>query len=169
MPSLMAPPKVTLTPQELNQASFLGLSRQYKAMTSQNRDSVWEKPYHESLSAHVVGAMGEMAVAKWLGIWYSFSEGTYKTDTDLSGDLEVRTRTNTDWSLLVRPQDKDESKFVLVTTSDGNSLILHGWISGAEAKKDEWVRDWGNRGRPVFSVPQEALKEMQELRSIYRD
>lgn len=170
MTTLVAPPKIELTPQELHHAAHLGLTRQYQAMVRGNRDSVWEKPYHESLSAHVVGAMGEMAVAKYMGMWFSFGEGTYKIYSDLANDIEVRTRTNGEWSLLVRPNDSDTSIFVCcVIGSSAGEVVIHGWIEGKEAKKEEWSKDWGNRGRPVYSVPKESLAHISELRNRYRD
>lgn len=168
MVSLVAPPRVRLTPQELHHAGHLGLTRQYGAMSRGDRDSVNEKNYPDALNVHVIGAMGEMAVAQYLGFWFKFTEGTYKIYSDLQGDIEVRTRSNEDWDLLVRPNDADESTFILATLS-GPDVIIQGWIKGRDAKRDEWMRDWGNKGRPVYSVPKKALEHISVLRNKYRD
>ena len=166
MPSLAAPPKVVLSPQELFQAAQLGTLRQYQSMIRNNRDTVWEKPFHEALSAHVVGAVGEMAVAKYMGTWFPFTEGAYKLP-DL-WDLEIRTRTKDDWDLLVRPNDPDASVYIGVTLAGGEACI-QGYIGGNDAKREEWLNDWGNRGRPVYSVPKSALKHISILKSSYWD
>jgi len=62
----------------------------------------------------------------------------------------------------VRENEPDEEVFVLVTGKCPEYLI-HGWMYGKEAKKKEWLADYGGYNAPAYFVPGESLKDMAAL------
>ena len=113
-------------------------------------------------SEHIEGACGEQAVAKALNVYWDGSIDSFKRD-DLPG-LQVRTRSNHQWDLLIRPNDPDQAVYVLVT-GRCPSYRVHGWIHGHEAKQACWLRDYGNRP-PAYFVPQSALRPIGEMKPV---
>jgi len=112
-------------------------------------------------SEHIEGACGEMAVAKHLGIYWDGSVNTFH-QCDLPG-LQVRTRSRHDYDLIVRPSDRDDDIFVLVTGKCPHYTI-HGWIAGRDAKKQEYEAAHGGRPTAYF-VPRSALQCLSNLPS----
>lgn len=110
---------------------------------------------------HIEGACGELAVAKALGRYWDGSVNTFE-QPDLPG-LQVRTRSQTYYDLIVRPADSDDDLFVLVTGRCPR-YVVRGWIKGADAKQEQWLQTHGNRPGAYF-VPQSALHEMSKLPS----
>mgnify|MGYP006300474069 CR=1 FL=1 len=87
--------------------------------------------------------------------------GTFKTGGDV-GEIQVRTRSRHDYELLIRPQDRDEDTFVLLT-GVAPSFRAHGWIQGQDAKKKEWLQTYGGRP-PAYFVPQKDLRPLLALK-----
>jgi len=103
--------------------------------------------------ADIEGAAGEMAVAKALGLYWDCSVNSFKKP-DLPFRIQVRTTHQK--SLIVRPSDTDDDRFVLVRGYSPRFEIV-GWILGREAKKQEWMA--APNGRPAAHfVPSEALR-----------
>ncbi len=109
----------------------------------------------------MVGAAGELALAKALGVYWNFSVDTFRTKPDVAG-YEVRTRTNPKWDLFIRGNDSDRRKYALVVIDNGGFRIV-GYMLGADAKRREWLRDYGNRSAAAYFVPQAALHPIPEL------
>ena len=42
-------------------------------------------------------------------------------------------------------------------TGSAPKFTVHGWIWGADGKRDFWLKDLGERGHPAYCVPQEVL------------
>ncbi len=118
------------------------------------------------LSLDVTGAVGELAVAKALGLYPGFTVGTFKLPD--VGAFQVRTTRCAGGRLLIRPGDADEDLFVLVSAQvqpdQGWICELAGWCAGWEARRSlgEWMRP--DTGRPAaWVVEQEKLHPMREL------
>lgn len=150
---------VELTWIEVWLASEIGKLRQYESL----RKNLKHKYGFEGVGwdIHIDGSGGEMAVAKALGIYYGGSVNTFKTEGDI-GNLEVRTRSKSDYELLVRPDDNDEAVFVHVTGTLPKFKV-HGWLKGKDAKQPKWLQDYGNRP-PAYFVPNSALQPIEELK-----
>lgn len=118
----------------------------------------------DGLTVHRIGACGEMAVAAWLygDEPVELTVDTFRSEPDLPGGIEVRTRTRTYQELYVRNSDDWTSAFVLVSQA-GAAWWLRGWIPGVEAARQEWLREYGNR-EPAHFVPHAALYPMELLR-----
>lgn len=109
---------------------------------------------------HVEGACGELAVAKALGRYWNGSVNTFKVGGDV-GAMQVRTRSRSHYELLIRPDDKDQDVFVLVTGTSPKFKVV-GWIKGKDAKRVEWLQTHGGRP-PAYFVPQKSLGNIEDL------
>ena len=149
--------EITLTWNEAAMASHVGWMRQLAAVKRGLADSHgfdgggWTE--------HIEGACGELAVAKALGVYWDGSVNTFKAD-DLPG-IQIRTRGRHDFDLIVRPCDDDHAAWVHVT-GKCPTYKVHGWISGANAKQDKWLRNHGGRPEAYF-VPASELCELAGL------
>lgn len=154
----MEPIKVKLTSYEVAMAEFIGTRRHNEAIAQGRRDTAGFKG--DGLEIHKQGASGETAFAKSMNFYYSGSVNTYKTGGDV-GRIQVRTRSKHDYDLLIRSNDKDDDIFVLVTGLSPNFLV-HGYILGVDAKRQEYLQDHGNRP-PAYFVPQYKLLPIRDL------
>jgi hypothetical protein len=152
------PITVTLTTQEMMLAAYAGVRR---CVVSRAKGSIpaYGCGHLEAWGVDVEGSGGEMAAAKVLNLYWDGAFNTYSRGD--VGALQIRTRTNHDWDLIVRDKDSDDDKFVLVTGMMPNYLI-HGWILGKTAKDERWLRTHGNRP-PAYFVPQSELLSLDTL------
>lgn len=152
---------VALTQHEMMVGSMIGCVRHIEAI------SAGKKPTHGSMKSawqiHIEGALGEAAVAKYLGMYWGATVNTYKA-ADLGENLQVRTRSGHGYELIVRHGDSSDDIFVLAT-GDAPNYIVRGWITGKEAKQKRWLRMYGDRTESYF-VPHEALYPMKTLPAI---
>lgn len=147
---------VQLSPAEIVIATTVGAMRHSEALHSGRRERHGSTSDQDGLSKHVLGACGELAVAKVLGLYWGGDVCTFKAP-DVGG-VQVRTRSRDDYDLIVRPGDADDEVFVLVTGSP-TRLWVRGWIYGRDAKRPEFLQGYG--GRPaVWFVPVDQLRPM---------
>lgn len=150
--------RVILTWHEAAMASDIGRLRQLSSVKSGRQDAHGYQG--AGWSEHIEGACGEMAVAKALGVYWNGSIDSFQAD-DLPG-MQIKTRSRHDYELLVRPGDNDESVFVLVT-GQCPEYEIRGWIKGGDAKRQEWLRDYGGRP-PAYFVPHDSLLSADQLK-----
>lgn len=114
---------------------------------------------------HLLGAAAEMAVAVYLGLedHLYLQEKPVRGSCDLPG-IDVKCRSKHNYDLLVQLDDTPDKNFVLVTI-DEQRTIIHGWISGYEAMRKEWIREFVP-GRACYAVPQENLRPLEELKCL---
>jgi len=125
-----------------------------------NHATTYRRGLLARLVEEVVGVLGEMALAKHKGVWFSPLINTFHYVPDCLG-YEVRSTQVPDGRLIVRDNDAPERAFVLATT-DGSAVRLVGWLYGGEAKQDQW-RDDPHGRRPCWMVPQDRLRPMGTL------
>lgn len=143
--------EVRLTPIEVAVAAMVGVNRQNTAIRDGRPDRHgFEGP---GWNVHIEGAAGEMAVAKALGIYWPCAVNTFKMPD--VGRLQVRTRSDKKYDLIVRHCDSPHEVFVLVIGRVPTFEVV-GWIKGVDAQRDEWLQDYGGRP-PAWFVPQKAL------------
>lgn len=145
--------EIILTWAEVEIAARVGLERQIASM----RNSLRDKHGYEGSgwNIHIEGAAGEMALAKMLDRYWDGSVGAFKKGGDV-GKIQVRTRSQPDYDLIVRDDDADDSWFVLVLGRIPHFTVV-GYIKGADAKLPEFLQDYGGRP-PAYFVPQQSLK-----------
>jgi len=151
--------QVELTWYEILFAATVGIRRNVAAMSKRlpdrygfNSETGWQ--------VHIEGACGEMAFAKCSGLYWSASINTFKNGGDV-GNIQVRTRSRADYDLIVRPDERDDDKFVLVTGTAPSYQVV-GWIRGGDAKRETWKQTYGNRP-PAFFVPKHELRPIEEI------
>lgn len=156
-----SPIEVRLSPYEIDMAANVGLRRQLEALRSGLKDCHGFEG--DGWGVHIEGAMGEMAFAKASGMFWDGSVNTFRIQGDV-GRVEVRTRSQHQYELIVRDNDKDDSYYVLVTGKYGEYQI-RGYIVGAKAKKPRWSRTHGNRPAAFF-VPHGAMEPVARLFAV---
>jgi hypothetical protein len=109
---------------------------------------------------NIEGACGEMALAKFLGVYWDGSVNNFFGD-DLPSGIQVRTRRDHGHGLLVREADNDDRPYVLLT-GELPQYRVHGWMMGRDAKQRQWLHSYGGR-TPAYFVPQSALHPIDKL------
>jgi hypothetical protein len=103
---------------------------------------------------HIEGAMGEQALAKWLGMFWSGQVGDLSA-ADVGKRVEARTTNRQNGRLILHDWDRDDGYYFLVIGQNGIYRIA-GWMRGAFGKAAEF---WGDPvgGRPAYFIPQHKL------------
>jgi hypothetical protein len=153
----------TFTKEELEQALREGERRQavneQSGLRGRNGGPRYGKLAHE---IHLLGAMGEMAVASYLGLkQHLYLETRPRRGSDDLPGIDVKTRSRHRYDLIVQKNEDPLKKFVLVTI-ENQETIIRGWCLGEDAMKEEFWADPA-RGRPAYFVPQATLRPIEEL------
>jgi hypothetical protein len=150
---------ILLTPLEVRIATHVGRSRQSRAEKAGFTDRHGIAPEDAEWS-HILGAAGEMAVAKALDVYWLPTMESFKAAGDL-GEYEIRTRSRDNYDLIIRPDDPSRV-FILVTGSMPRFWV-RGWIDAEDAKAmpDCW-KAYGGRPAAWF-VPADRLWPIQFL------
>jgi hypothetical protein len=114
---------------------------------------------------HVLGAHGEYAASKVLGVAWLALLGVYKKRADLGQNVEVRTRRKRHWDLIVRTDDVFSRYFVLVT-GQAPVFFVHGWIHGEDACRNEWWKTYTAGRSESWFVPQDFLQDISTLKPL---
>ena len=150
---------VRLTNREMAMGAECGIMRNIAAMADDRCD---QYGFAEEFgwNAHIEGACGEVAAGKIMGRFWSPTVNTFAAP-DIGRHIQVRTRSRHDYDLPIRPKDKQEHLFVLVT-GKAPLFMVRGYILAADARRDEWLADHGGRPSAWF-VPQRALLSIHDL------
>lgn len=151
---------IRLTFGEMWSAVAVGTARQLGAMKADKPESCGAD-IRDRWGSHIEGACGEMAFARAVNRYYGAPLGTYKQGGDGVGNIQVRTRSNHDYDLIVRPGDDLDARFVLVTGL-APDFVVRGWIRGRDAQRPEWIQEHGGRP-PAWFVPQGSLLPLDRL------
>jgi len=142
---------------DLFQGALVGVSRRIDNLRKRNvhephggPDDPWE--------ADILGACGELAVARYVDRFWSGQLGNYKA-RDV-GPLQVRTSHHENGRLILHETDHDDQIYILVV-GELPSLTLAGWKYARDGKQPEfWAAP---KGRWAFWVPQQRLEPMSTL------
>lgn len=119
------------------------------------------------IESHVLGALGELALAKHLGRFWSPLVGGLDTEVGDVGAFQVKAITREGLSLIVRDHDPGGSVYVQALVSfPGPVVTLTGWVLGSDAKQPEFWLEAGSKPgihRSAFFVPLKALKPIGTL------
>jgi hypothetical protein len=149
---------VVLTPHEFLYAAMVGCTREIDNRRKQRFDRYGPRTT-SPWDLHIEGAAGELALAKYLGHYWSGALGNL--DAADVRDWQVRTSAGEDSCLIVHPADGDDDRFVLIIGTAPNFLI-RGWAYGRDAKRLEFWRDPSGRDRPAYFLPQSQLRPMEQ-------
>lgn len=152
--------RVQLSWNEVHMAATVGILRNIQAL-KQGRPQCHGAKDEEMWRYHVEGAAGELAFSKAMNIHWEAHSNVFKVP-DIGSNLQIRTRSHDDWDLIVRDNDSDDEIFILLVGEIPNYRVV-GWIRGVDAKRAEWYKDMGKRGKPAYFVPQEYLNPIELL------
>jgi hypothetical protein len=160
--------KVSLKDYEIQLANFVGDRRnsESKRMGLKNAYK-YDGSNHQADEDSRVGARGELAVAKAMNWYYDGSVNTFKNGYDVY-KVQVRTRKEKHYDLLVRSDDRDEDVFVLVIPQNDREFIIHGWQVAKKCKQKEFESK--NNSRPVaYFYPQKLLNSMDTINTYLNE
>ena len=156
---------VRLSSFEIMHAATAGVARNVTAI----RDArpLEDGRYDTGFGRHVDGAIGELAVAKHLGLYWQPAVGTLDTKTGDVAGIQVKSQVPKRWGnhLIVRPHDPEEFVYVLAILRLPDVEIV-GKIGGWLAKIPEhWRERDPQKGvhRAAYFVPTTALGPLDEL------
>lgn len=161
---LFVPTEISLTPQQIavaveeaNRRQSVNEARRLKGRNKAPASG------DKALEMHVLGCIGEVAAASFFGLEEHLfkNKSAIKGSSDLPYWIEVKTRKNHSYDLLVQLDDSPLKRFVLVT-HDGSATMIHGWIDGYLAIQRKYIREFV-RGRPCYAVPQSDLRPLEDL------
>lgn len=125
---------VTLTEAELERACDAGIKRRISAMKDGRRSTHPETPDHKQAwwQSHIVGAIGELAVAKAFDTDWDPTVGRIDAKDVL--DYEVRTTELPEPKLRVRAHNDLRSRYILCSYKT-NKVLIQGWQIGTNVQK----------------------------------
>jgi hypothetical protein len=150
---------VELAPCEVRHAALVGVGR-YLAARAQGRRDLFVTD-RGSLFVDLIGAFGEITVAKALGVFWSPNVGGNDSGPGDVMGLQVRASVRASSPLVIRPRDHDESAFVLVT-GEPPCLCIRGWLYAADGKRPEYWQTRHNIGPAAYFVPADELQPWDE-------
>lgn len=158
-------PVVTLTPEEFSMAIHVATDRAVESLRSDRQDRLYEKTWPDAFAVHCTGAVGEIAFAKWAGVYVDFSCRRFSGDEpDIyynGKPCEIRARTKPYYQLKIQKNDDPQRYYVLVRGA-APDLDVVGWLKGEDGMREEWLAEHGNWSAAYF-VPDESLLPMEAL------
>jgi hypothetical protein len=169
----MFTPSIKLSERELLIGAASGIQREVECLRSSGGGEKAISSYEKRNNSvgpgglwnnHVEGALGEIAVAKYLGLYPGGI--TDAKATDVGEHYEVRTRPKSYYELFVRKrekEDKEDKYFILVQGAYGDYTV-RGWISAYETfAHPEWYHNNEGKTGHRYWVPHEFLYPIETL------
>lgn len=118
--------------------------------------------FDELVASNLVGAAGELAAARVLGVYWPAHVNVNKPGpSDLPPDWEVRARRPDRADLTCTPRDDPDRRYLLVTGTLP-TLTVHGWLWGREAMAPQYLRDDDRMPEPLYFAPQHVLHPVED-------
>jgi hypothetical protein len=158
---------VKLTSAELMLGGNVGVMRRVASIQNGNNPNWHAKD--SSWATDIDGALGEMAVAKHLGVYWEPSVNTFKA-ADLCGFIQIKSTNHSSGHLIVRDNDARHHLYVLVITAIPHCRLI-GSIWGEDARQIGIQRNL-DADAPCWWVSQEQLSDLpdrsqlQQLKAI---
>jgi hypothetical protein len=150
--------RLVLSPSDVQLALAVAFERNEVAVAGG-----WRTKFDEQRNAlwkHELGALGEVAVARWMGLEHWRPGVNTFHAPDIAPDIQVRARSCPIWDLMLRTDDPTEHRYVLTYVDLPAVVTLVGWCGGAEHRTPE---RWGspNVGEPCWWIPYSDLNPME--------
>lgn len=155
---------VTLTEAEQLFAAQSGAMRRLNAIKRRRNDR-YGSPKPEMLwGIDIEAAAAELAVAKYVGMyWQSVVDDPKILPGDV-GKLQVRHTTYQDGRLMIYASDKDEAPFILVR-GQVPTFELAGWLYARDGKQDRYLKTI-REGVDAYYIPADHLRSIGELKAL---
>lgn len=153
--------EVKLANYEVQMAGAVGYRRQLNA-TMKSSEPRWPEEHDGQLHRnHMRGAMAELAVAKYLNVYWGGHFGVYTSMPDVDR-YEVRYLGKPHQGLKIK---EDDTGIVIGVTGQPPNLKIVGWIVSEDGMREEWSKDFGKKAPPAFFVPLNELRSVEELKN----
>jgi len=154
---------ITLDLYEMQSAAHLGILR---CLESEKYQEKWGYNYKGSLNDQMAksisGAMGEVAVSKFLNIKFQYHCNVGGVPDLIFKDLKLQVRTQTKKvrnlnSLIIRPKAKKNELYIFVQ-DEAPKFQIKGFINSSTILGDnKYLTDFGLARPPCYSIPIEQL------------
>lgn len=153
--------EITLAPSEIAMASNAGIQRQVKGIIRAGRTGRYGADnIAHGFQYNVEGTIGECAVAKYFGIFWSGELGNFAAKD--VGPYQVRATSHKNGCLRVHKEDSDTDVFILALLHAVPRVTIYGWQFGRDAKVETfWCAKSG--ARFAYFNPQYSLRDLAEL------
>lgn len=154
---------VTLTSAEDAKATRVGTGRHERGRRRGGNDRLKATASTNTAASDILGAKGECAVAKYLGVpWTEADIETPGKRLDVAGyGVRATGYDGKNPDMPIRPGDSGPMAFVQV---NGRRCTVHGWYDSAEAMTHEdWKADRGDMGLAAWWVPCTLLHPIQSV------
>jgi len=129
-----------------------------------NHSSTYSRTDEERIKQETGGCCAEFAVRKHLGEDLMLPFNTFHHVPDILPDIEVRHTYRDNGMLIVRTNDPESRRYVLVTGAPPE-LVIRGWFWGHEARQPKYLRN--PRGyRWAYWVSQVELHPLELAENI---
>jgi hypothetical protein len=149
---------IELRPHEVRHAMEVGYERNLVARSQRRRPLIAGS---NTFQGDITGALGELVVAKALGVHWEPNVGGNDHGKGDVGAFEVRATARTPARLTIRDRDDDAACFVLVTGVPP-CLSIAGWLYAGDAKRPEYLDRRSYQDEPTWQVPAERLQPWDE-------
>lgn len=147
---------VKLNANEMLVATYVGSRRNAESIYKQRKPRFAESKVGELWGFHIESAHAELAVCKFLGVYWGFGVNTFHVSDIVDTNLEIRWSTRKD--LKVRP---DDNGIIVSVTGKCPEYEIKGWINSEDAKQEKWLHNV----HPIcYFVPHEFLNSPESLK-----
>jgi hypothetical protein len=161
---------IDLTEQEMRLAIQVGTERCISSWGKGSKHAAGYRP-KDLFDTNIKGAAAEIAVAKMLDVYYVPSVNTYKSEPDISPNIEVRMTQTVPPCLIIRPNDVRDRKYVAVQNKWVHGQLpkfkVLGWevfTNGVDKMWEKYLTNFGLQNRPhCWAIPAAALHKMEAL------
>ena len=108
------------------------------------------------LAHSVIGAIGEIAFAKFADRFFIPHINTFHNTPDCFEDIEVRS-SDSNLTLITREDDNPNRKYVKVMTN-GSAALIVGWLYGSDTRQDQYFHS-SEGNRVCWMVPHKQLND----------
>lgn len=150
--------EVNLTWDEVRLAGQIGIARRIESLKKGFGNAAYSAKGEWQVD--ILGALGELATAKALGVYWVPTVNTFKLP-DL-GQINIRATDHAGGRLIVRP--KDPAGIYVLVIVQAHKCNVVGWIGAAEARRDLFKSQPDPKAPPCWAVPQEHLHPIGTIR-----
>ena len=151
--------EIKLNANEVLVAGYVGMRRNAEATYKGRKSRFPEKVTGELWGFHIEAAHAELAVCKYLNVYWGFGVNTFHVADVVNTNLEIRWSSRND--LKVRP---DDNGVVVSVTGQCPKYTIKGWIRAEDAKQKQWYYD---KEPPCYFVPHDQLNPIEQLKESY--